>query len=325
MCLALVWACDRPATAPDPAPVNATPAPPEGSPAKPTPDVVPPAEPARLVEFQPASAEQDALLLAGKKALDAGDDAAAQRAFEQLAASGPISGTRASGTIALADLYLDQGKVETAVKVLTDLQPLAPPHAELAYVLGRAQKAGGQREAAIFSYREALRLQPLLLQAHIEIGGMYGELGEADLAAKSFLAYETAVYRYAKILEDADAHPTDKLKICDAFSFLPDDRAGQALLGALQDKHRDVQFAAAEALGEVGTRPMVPQLRALAETTKVDDPRLAAALLQSATRIETSPDDDEDRIGPKTLDAPPDGTDADADAGTPAADGGDAK
>jgi tetratricopeptide (TPR) repeat protein len=324
--------CDSPQTAPDPSPAPAPPTPTQpapdlatpSEPAAPsaTPDAGPAAQPARLMEFEPSSGEQEVLLQTGKKALASGDDARAQQAFEQLAHGGPISGARASGAIALADIYTDQGKLDEAVTLLASLQKIAPPHPELAYVLGRAQKAGGKREAAIFSYREALRLQPLLLQAHIEIGGMYGELGEAELAAKSFLAYETAVYRYAKILEDSQAHPTDKLKICDAFSFLPDDRAAQALLGALGDEHRDVQFAAAEALGEVGTKPMIPRLLELSKAASDSDPRLAKSLADSAARIGANADDADDRIGPKTLTAPPGADAGPPDAPQPDAGGG---
>ena len=234
-----------------------------------------------------------------------GDNTAAIRAFEQLSSSGPVSGARASGAVALADLYLERGETDKAEAVLVALQPQAPPYAELAYVLGRAQKAGGKNEAAIFSYREALRLQPLLLQAHIEIGGMYGELGEPELAAKAFLEYEKAVYRYAGILEDPAAHPIDKQKICDAFSFLPDDRAAQALLGALDDKDRDVRFAATDALGEVGSAATVPRLRELAAGALDADPQWAKALANAAAKIEANPAADNDRVGPALLDAPP--------------------
>lgn len=305
--LGLIGCEGPPATAPDP--VKPAPA---AKPEVPKPEVPKPG-PARLTDFEPSTPEQVTLLEAAKSALDAGDNDRATAAFEQLANTGPISGARTTAAIALADIYTEQGKIDEAVALLSALQKKAPPHAELAYVLGRAQKAAGKREAAIFSYREALRHQPLLLQAHIEIGGMYGELGETDLAAKAFLDYETSVYRYAKILDDPAAHPTDKIKICDAFSFLPDDRAAESLLGALDDAHPDVRVAAATAVAEVGTKPMLPRLRELLAVANEKDPRLAKALTEAIAKIEVAADDGSERIGPGKLDARP--ADDEPDAG----------
>jgi tetratricopeptide (TPR) repeat protein len=243
----------------------------------------------RPVDFEPATTEQIALLAAGKKAGEAGDTPRAIQAFEQLATDGPVSGVRASGVIALADLHCDAGEASKGIAVLTQFEGRAPPLAELLYVLGRCHQIAGQREAAIFSYGEALRLQPLLLRAHIEMGGMYGELGEAELSGQTFLAYERAVYRYAGILEDPDAHPADKLKICEAFSYLPDDRAVRVLLIATNDSHADVRVAAAHALGEVGSADLLGTIRQRQSEVAKADPALAQALAEAANKIEAAP------------------------------------
>ena len=289
----------------------------EGGPSKRTQSGTPeaadanPPMPERLVALEDNTVQQEELLRAGKDALARDDTDKAVAAFEELSSTGPMSGDRVSGAIALADLLMDRGQSAKAIGRLEPIVQRAPPIPELAYMLGRCYKEVGKREKAILAYQEALRLQPLLLQAHIEIGGLQQERGETELSAQAFLYYERSIYRYGKILEDAAAHPTDKIKICEAFSFLPDDRAAEALIGALSDRNAKVRVAAAEAVGEVGTHPMLPRLRE-ARAVAADDAELAQTLEAAISKIEATPANAEERIGPTFQGSKETGDDGDA-------------
>lgn len=237
--------------------------------------------------------EQRALLSRGKQALLSGQDDAAIAAFEELQRTEPVSGERVSAAIALADLYRQRGRLAEAIPLLEQIQAKVPPTAELLYVLARLYKEQRRREEAILTFQEAVRLNPLLLQSHIEVGGLLLELGEDERSAASFKTYETMIYKYSKLLEDPLTHPTDKQKIALAFSFLPDDRALEALHEALLDRDRQVRISVAEALGEVGGPSSLPRLREL-RAALADDPGMAEALDRAIAKIEASSEAQED-------------------------------
>lgn len=236
--------------------------------------------------------EQASLLQAGRQALDAGQLDAATVAFERLATTEPMSGDRLTGILVLADLYMERDRVPDAVKLLEPAVQAAPRVPELAFVLGRAYKLSGKLEKAILAFQETVRLNPLLMHAQVEIGGLYGQLGQQDKSAEAFLVYERQLYKYAATLEDPQAHPADKIKIAEAFSFLPDDRAAEALLKNVNDPVPLVRFAIIQALGETGTRAMLPDLeRARDDANAKDDPQTAQRLAIAIQKIKEAPEE----------------------------------
>ncbi len=291
-----------PEPAPEPAPV------PEAPPkvALPSPD------PARL-EFVPdPTFAQIELLNTAKQAIASGADPTA--AYEALLKTEPLSGARISAAIALADLKRSKGQPAEALALLEDLYRKAPPLPEIAFVLGRTYKDSSRLEAAILAFEEALRLQPLLLTAHVEIGGLLSQLGHAERSAAAFLEYERAIYRYAKLLEAQDTHLDDKLKITEAFSFLPDDRAALALVDALDDPEVTVRDAVVRALAEVGTDSTLPALHAAADK-HADDPYLLASIRAAIDGIKKTRQEHDPNLGPAFIPTP-----APADKATPKAD-----
>jgi tetratricopeptide (TPR) repeat protein len=285
------------------------------------------ATPEQAAEPPPLAAdtdEQRSLIESAKRALAAGDPAAATEAFELLRRSEPMSGSKLTGVIALADVYLGQNDPKRALAIIAEAAEQVPPTAELAFVDGRAQKAAGDPRRAIVAFQTALALQPLLIHAHVELGGLYASIGDNERSAQAFLAYERGVYNFSKMLEDPEIHPDDKLKIIDAFGFVPDDRATLALLVALDDPDRPVRLAAAQELAEVGTRAALPKLEIARDTAlSLGDKELGAAIDASITKIGESPEeptvdtDGNAGVGPTFI---KDGSEPDA--GARASDGG---
>lgn len=262
--------------------------------AAPVPDAAPPEAPPEPAAdpLAPPTAEQVSLLNAAKDALANDNAEAAIQGFEALVRTEPMSGVKLSGILALADIYVGSEQNARAEALLEDAQRQAPRVAELPFVLGRTYKAAGKPEKAILAFQEALRLQPLFLQAHVEIGGLYGQLGESQKAAEAFLQYERELYRHAKLLEDPETHPIDKIKIAEAFSLIPDDRATEALLNDLRDPVRPVRFAVVEALSEIGTRAAIPRLEEVAAEAERDgDIQLQQHILRAIYKIKESPDE----------------------------------
>jgi tetratricopeptide (TPR) repeat protein len=258
----------------------------------------------RLTALQEPTEEQRKLLGLGKLALDQGNTSQAVAIFEQLQDTGPMSGLKLSAAIALADLYSQRGEHKRAIELLERVHRRAPPTPELVFVLARCYKADGQLPQAIEVYREALRLQPLFLRAHVEIGGMLHELGKQEESGQAFLDYERAIYQYSALMEAADTHPSDKIKIAEAFSLLPDDRAAQALVGALDDPDLEVRVAVAQALGEIGSHGALEPLEEARRAVK-DDPAWAKALDKAIAQIKASPKAQGAQVGPAFEDGPP--------------------
>jgi tetratricopeptide (TPR) repeat protein len=257
----------------------------------------------RLTALKEPTEEQRRLLGLGKLALDRGDAEGAISAFAQLQDTGPLSGLKLSGAIALADLYREREQHERAIALLERMQAQAPPTPEIALVLGRCYKSARRREEAILAFRDALRMQPLFLQAHVEIGGLLLELGQEEASGQAFLEYEREIYRYGKLLEAADTHPADKKKIAEAFSLMADDRGAQALLVALKDPDPEVRLEVIGALGEVGGHAVLPALREA--LTQTPEPPLRAAIEAAIRKIEASPSDQGADPAPSFGDKPP--------------------
>lgn len=253
----------------------------------------------RRDQLEDPSSTQLELLKAAKEALNSNQTTAALMALRTLQGDGPMSGTRVSGVIALTDLLMTEGQDAEALKIIEALYRDAPDIPEITFVLGDAYKANGRLAEATLAFQQALKQQPLLLRAHIEIGGLLQQQGQTEASGQAFLQYERAIYKYAKLLEDTQSNPTDRLKIAEAFGYLPDDRAVPALLEALDDPYPAVRLAVADALGEVGTPATTPQIEAFIKMYGDQDPSLKAALERALIKIKASPNQNaDDRVSP---------------------------
>ncbi len=273
-------AADKAAKSPDKADAK-PPAPPKGK--------LPAPDPKRLDYLQDPTLTQQDLIRAAKEALAAGNDAAAQQALETLRNTPELSGIKISGILLLADFYRQQNRQAEALTMLEALYRKAPVLPELTFVLAQTYKDNGRIPEAIAGFEQALAAQPLLLRAHIEIGGLNQQQGNQEASTQAFLNYERAIFKYSKILEDPVAHIDDKLKIAEAFSFLPDDRAAPALLESLKDSDPKVRLAVADALGQIATDDTIKAMETFAEQLGSQDPDLTRALQDAIKTARSRP------------------------------------
>lgn len=260
----------------------------------------PKAPPAAQGEPQKASAldagtEEQQELLVRAKALFLGNRlTAAAPLFEELAKSEPLSGPVVSATIALGDIYAQEGKNEQALALYESLLKRDVQVAEVFLVVARAYQRLDKPKEAIYAYEQALRLQPYYIFIHAELGAIYAGQGQNEDSAKAYLAYEARVYELGKQLEDPKATtPSQRLDISDTFSYLEDDRVTQALLKAAKsDPETVVRVRAVRALGENKAVAALPELKAL--YTQEKDHEVSKALGESIKVLEgitPAPDD----------------------------------
>lgn len=233
-------------------------------------------KPAQTQGLGSGTPEQRELLVKAKVDFLANNWDAARVQFEKLARTGPMSGPQVTAMIALAEIYKDAGEDARAGALYQDLLARAPDIAEVQFIAGRYLAKSNETTQAIAAYERALQLDSNYLQAYVELGGLYVKAGRDEDANKIFLRYEQRIYALAKVLEDKAADPARKLEILEILSFVKDDRANQAIMGALSDPAPEVRERAVTLVEEFGMGASIQSIREMA----TDDPdgrvRLAA-------------------------------------------------
>jgi tetratricopeptide (TPR) repeat protein len=79
--------------------------------------------------------------------------------------------------------YLDMGRADLAVKMLTEATGIAPDNGEVWLSLGRACAAQGDLEPAITSFRQAIKVDSTLVEAHCGLGYCLSESGHDEQGA----------------------------------------------------------------------------------------------------------------------------------------------
>jgi tetratricopeptide (TPR) repeat protein len=87
---------------------------------------------------------------------------------------------------AVAQLYLDEGKLDDAIAEFRQSIRLNPESATTRYNLGYALSARGRRDEAMTELNEALRLDPEYAQAHNNLGALLEVSGRLDEAQAHF-------------------------------------------------------------------------------------------------------------------------------------------
>lgn len=212
---------------------------------------------------------------------------AAQVVFEKLATTGPVSGPQVTAMIALAEIYKEKGEKAKAFALYQDLLARAPDVAEVQFIGGRALAESGETSKAIAAYERAITLDANYLQAYVELGALYVKSGREDDAGKIYLAYEQRIYGLAKILEDKNADPLEKLEALEIFSFVQDDRANQAIMTALGDTVPEVRERAVTLAEEFGIGEAIEHVTKMA----IEDPdtRVRVAARAAAERMKGAP------------------------------------
>lgn len=254
-----------------------------------------------------AGTEEQQELLVRAKALFLGNRlTAAAPLFEELAKSEPLSGPVVSATIALGDIYAQEGKNEEALALYEALLKRDVQVAEVFLVVARAYQRLDKPKEAIYAYEQALRLQPYYIFIHAELGAIYAGQGQNEDSAKAYLAYEARVYELAKQLEDPKSTtPSQRLDISDTFSYLEDDRVTQALLKAAKsDPETLVRMRAVRALGENKAVAALPELKAL--YTQEKDHEVSKALTDTLKVLEGITPAPTDAASPTVVEPEPD-------------------
>jgi tetratricopeptide (TPR) repeat protein len=143
-------------------------------------DVLAGSPPARAFESTAAPQIRPAEILAGDFV---------RRARETLrvaATSGALRATRGF------DLFASAQYREAAVE-LTEALKLEPSQAGIAFVLGWAHEAAGERRQAIGAWRAAAAIDPKMVPAHLALADAYLRMAEPALAAQAVRAGLTAL------------------------------------------------------------------------------------------------------------------------------------
>lgn len=243
-------------------------------------------------ELKPGTAKQRRLLKKAKKAFLTDDLQKAEPRFKKVIETGPMTGTKASAYIALAQIYIQSGKSGAAVDLLQTIPDPGDEIVEVRLILARAFAAQDERREAVDEYREVLDLQPNYVFVYPSLGALYTEMGDKKKAAELYLKYENKIVSMARALEHPDkSKPINRVNILDIFSAVTDERAVAAVDTALDDPNARVRAKAAATAATMKSVSSRPKLKRLAS----DDPnkyvRLAAKQAVDRLKNVTPPSD----------------------------------
>ncbi|MGM0555451.1 MAG: tetratricopeptide repeat protein [Myxococcota bacterium] len=251
-----------------------------------------PTDPSALPEGTEA---QLSLLTRAKSAFLSGRMDEAERLFEQLTETGPISGPRVSAYIALGQIYNESGRTEEAVALYEGLADKVEDVPEVQIVVARSLADQGETTKAIEAYRKLLNKQPDYIFALIELAELYDKAGRDEKSAKTLYTYEQKIYSMAEQLGKEDSAVEQKLHVLDVFSMVSDDKAVDASVGALKDPNPAVRAKAAVVLEQMGAVEAVDILETVADKDPNRRVRLSA---KTAARALSEGKSSDKKIGP---------------------------
>jgi len=235
----------------------------------------------------PGTSEQLDLLAVAKGHFMENRSTEAQRAFEKLVQTGPLSAAKVTGYVALGQLYKENGETAKARTLYEELVKIAPEIPEGHFMLGRLLGEAAESTLAIRAYERTVKLQPDYLQAYVELGGLYVNAGRDEEAQKIFLMYEQRIYGLAKRLESKETPLADRLAVLEVFSFIQDDRANQAIMVALKDGAPEVREQAVVLAEEFGIGEALELIEAMSKDDS--DLRVRVAARSAMERMKDAP------------------------------------
>ncbi|MBA2664906.1 MAG: HEAT repeat domain-containing protein [Bradymonadaceae bacterium] len=254
------------------------------------------------IELGPGTKEQEKLLIEAKKAFLTDDYEEAEKHFLALSKKEPISGPTVTAALALGQIYIDAKRKDEALALYQLLVERVPHVAEVQLVVARSFVGAGETTHAIRGFKRTLELQPDFVFVHAELGTLLAQAGRGEEASASFLKYEQGIYAMAKALENAQTPDDERLRIVETFALITDDRATQALVAALGDKHPHVRMMAATTLGELNVSAAMGELERMA----IEDPELQVrmAAKSSLTSLKEAPADSGATLRPTQVASP---------------------
>ncbi|MCB9507740.1 MAG: tetratricopeptide repeat protein [Myxococcales bacterium] len=218
--------------------------------------------------FAATTDDQPRLLASAREALGRGDADTAITALLALRETASASEPKAIGMLILAQLYHSRGNLDASLEVLEWLRASTPGSGELEFVLGNTLLDAGRRPEAESALQRAIRVDPSYLRAYPTLAALQLELGREGDADTTLVDLERAALRMGREL-DGDASDDEKLRLLQNLRIgFPHPYVSQAAVRALDDESAAVVLAALETLRHCGTADALPQLDALAASSR---------------------------------------------------------
>ncbi len=245
--------------------------------------------------------EQQTMLIQAKTAFLTNDYETAEGFFRHLANSEPISGPTVTATLALGQIYTESDRKDEALTLYKSLVEDVPDVAEVQLVVARAYASVGESTAAMRAFEKTLELQPDFVFIHVELGNLFIQAGRNDDAAAAFLKYEQRIYAMASALENPKTPDDERLQIVENFGLITDDRATEATVVALVDKHPQIRLVAAANLGELNVTAAIGIL----EKMSIEDPDMQVRMTARASvnQLKKAPQDPGSTLAPRHVES----------------------
>jgi len=218
---------------------------------------------APLRTFEEPTSRQEELFARAVDALQHGDEDDAILALLTLGETGSRSEIRATGLLALSELYFQSNRIEASIDVLQDVRATSPSSPDLEYVLAAAFMRADRPMEAEDAYRRAIRLSADHLRSYVALASLLARNGRHEDADEVMLAFERHVYRIGDRIASA-SDPVDRVAAVSLLNIgFHDARLTRAALRALPHDDVRVQLVVAETLRDVGTIEALGPLRSL--------------------------------------------------------------
>ncbi|MFH1135863.1 MAG: tetratricopeptide repeat protein [Pseudomonadota bacterium] len=90
--------------------------------------------------------------------------------------------------IALAEVYIEAGQYDQALKELKSAMQMAPRSPRVTFSLGRLYEAKGEMESALKAYERTIEFGPKFLKGHEALARVYNNMGDLQAASKHLKA-----------------------------------------------------------------------------------------------------------------------------------------
>lgn len=243
--------------------------------AEPVPTVAPASEEKNAEQHDASEAalyagteEQQELLARAKVAFLSDAFPLAERLFNELLQTEPMSAPKITAMLALGQVYLETDRENEALALYDSHVDTVLKIPEALVGLGRTYEQMSQTQRAMSVYKKALEAQPNYVFLWSSLGILATRIGESEKAGEYFLKYEQQLTLMAARVESDEAPAEEKIQILDVFSLVEDERALAATLHALGEDHAGVRAHAVRVLGEIQAQEAREKLEELA----VEDP-----------------------------------------------------
>lgn len=237
-----------------------------------------------LAGFAPHTERQEELRGVADFAFQTGRENLAIAALIALTETPEASGLRGSGSVMLAELYVQESNFDRALAILEQVEREFPPVGEFRFIHGRTLVEAGRVTEGERYLREAIALKPEILQSYMYLGSVLVSTLRQDEASEVYAAYERILAQMGRTVLDQSTPLEARLRILEELRrATPDERIDQILLALLDDPQVAVAGTALQALAVVGGPNTGAALESFAQRT--DQPELARLARMVAAQL----------------------------------------